>query len=377
MDREQKELMQEATAFMGLEVWHYANKYIITGREFVMGECIADILNYDFAVFDKAHSPALALAQSTQRNQRLDFELIAKMQNIVNAVVDALFNMLPYKELQVDKAQLYDLFTGFYRRRYILSKRFNNDDKKILAVLSSRLFMFRTDIQRIKMLYTDFLDNYVWSGNTQPDGKTMAAAYDRFLDELYDEKKHKNYTDYSGRSFTGKTLFNFTIPPVIDFGVPPPGALAPGLCEVITFLSLFDFARWEISQSMIAGNLIKRCKCCGKFFAMEPGYVYEYCANIAPGEIVRTCRDVGALKSHEEKIKNDPVWAAYRRAYKKYHARVRKKTMTQADFQAWADSAIELRERAVIGEISVEELRVKLNEGHAIRKRDCDNENKT
>ena len=68
------------------------------------------------------------------------------------------------------------------------------------------------------------------------------------------------------------------------------------------------------------------------------------------------------IKSHEEKIKNDPVWAVYRKAYKKYHARVHKKTMTKADFQVWADEAIVLREQALAGEIAVEVLVARLNE---------------
>ena len=39
-----------------------------------------------------------------------------------------------------------------------------------------------------------------------------------------------------------------------------------------------------------------------------------------------------AQKYHEEKIKNDPVLAVYRTAYKKYHARVIKKKCNRVTF---------------------------------------------
>jgi len=298
----------------------------------------------------------LKLAQSTKHITSVDMEFIARLQNAINGIVDVLFTELPYRVLTFDRTRLDDMLPRYCRQRNIMGKRFGNVDKQILSDFSKRLFALRFDVERIHMLYTDFLDNYVWAGTAQPDNRVVAVAYERFFDDIYDERKLKSYVDKSGRKHLGLTLFNFSMPVVIDFGIPPPGSSAPGICEVITFLSLFDFARWEISQSMIVGNLIKRCKCCGKFFAMEPGYFYEYCSGIAPGENERTCREVGALKSHEEKIKNDPVWAVYRKAYKKYHARVGKKKMSKADFQVWADRAIVLRDKALAGEVSVNEL---------------------
>ena len=356
MDREQKALHQEVTHFLGFEVWHYSNKYIIGGHEFMLGECVADILNLDIELLDKAHAKILDIARDSKYITSVDMEFIARIQNAVNEFVNVLFTALPYRVLPYNRAWFDEMFTKFYRQRNILSKRFDNSDKQILSDFSKKLFAFRFDVERIQMLYTDLLDNYVWAGQTQ----VMAETYERFHDDIYDEKNPKNYTDKSKRTHLGSKLLNFSMPVVIDFGIPPKGSSAPGICEVITFMSLFDFARWEISQSMIAGNLIKRCKCCGKFFAMEPGYFYEYCSDIAPDESVRTCREVGALKSHEEKIKNDPVWAAYRKAYKKYHARVGKGKMSKSEFQIWADGAIVLRDRALSGEVSVGELREQL-----------------
>ena len=64
-----------------------------------------------------------------------------------------------------------------------------------------------------------------------------------------------------------------------------------------------------------------------------------YCDRIAPGETDRTCREVGARAVFENKIQNDDAWKLYKRAYKKYYARVMKGSMSREDFNVWAERA--------------------------------------
>ena len=63
----------------------------------------------------------------------------------------------------------------------------------------------------------------------------------------------------------------------------------------------------------------------------------------------KICRDVGHRKKYADKVKNDPVWQHY--------ARYLTKKITQAEFQKWADYALELRQRALEGELVFEEFR--------------------
>lgn len=51
------------------------------------------------------------------------------------------------------------------------------------------------------------------------------------------------------------------------------------------------------------------------------------------------------------------IWLIYFRAYTQNYARYLKKKMTQAEFQKWADFALELRQKAVDGELDLEEYR--------------------
>ena len=80
--------------------------------------------------------------------------------------------------------------------------------------------------------------------------------------------------------------------------------------------------------------------------AEEPrhrGHVRAARDQIAPGETEKTCRDIGAVASFQEKVRSNEVWQIHQRAYKKYDARVLKKNMTKDDFLLWARNAEKLR----------------------------------
>ena len=96
-----------------------------------------------------------------------------------------------------------------------------------------------------------------------------------------------------------------------------------------------------------------------------------YCTRPAPGEESRTCREIGARAVFEKKIQEEETWKIYKRAYKKYYARVMKGNMSQEEFNAWVEMAAAKRDTAVLlseatrdaGERAalIEELREQLN----------------
>jgi hypothetical protein len=96
---------------------------------------------------------------------------------------------------------------------------------------------------------------------------------------------------------------------------------------------------------MIKNNaLIKRCKNCGRFFPINNRLDAMYCSRIAKinqDGSLRTCKDIGALKTYTQRTDKDPVTELYRRAYKTRHARVVNKRMTENDFEIWKKDAKE------------------------------------
>ena len=116
------------------------------------------------------------------------------------------------------------------------------------------------------------------------------------------------------------------------------------LVERIFVDRLIDFIYLELMKGIQKGFIPKRCPSCGHWFLQCPGVTYTYCERPAPGEPEKTCRDIGAKQSYKAKIREHPIWLAHSRAYKRYFARVRKGTMTKAEFEAWSREAEKLRE---------------------------------
>ena len=119
------------------------------------------------------------------------------------------------------------------------------------------------------------------------------------------------------------------------------------LVEKMYFDRLIDFAYVELMKGMQKGFVPKRCPNCGQWFVQQPGMTYSYCSRVAPGETELTCRDIGAKTSFREQVKNNEVWQVHQRAYKKYFARTKKKTMSQSDFAEWSGEAEKLRDAAL------------------------------
>ena len=80
-----------------------------------------------------------------------------------------------------------------------------------------------------------------------------------------------------------------------------------------------------------------QCRLCRRWFLHVPGEKFLYCENVAPRETEKICREVGARASFEQKVQSDDAWKFYKRAYKKYYARVMKGNMTRDEFNAWVE----------------------------------------
>ena len=117
--------------------------------------------------------------------------------------------------------------------------------------------------------------------------------------------------------------------------------------EMFTFSRILDFVYVELMRGIQKGYVPKRCANCGRWFLQTPGVSYAYCDRIAPGETEKTCRDIGAVTSFQDKVRNNEIWQTHQRAYKKYYARVLKNNMTKEEFTTWAKDAEKLRDKAL------------------------------
>lgn len=120
------------------------------------------------------------------------------------------------------------------------------------------------------------------------------------------------------------------------------------LLERYTFPSLRSFLYVEMGKAILRGNAPRKCRLCGNWFLHEHGERAMYCGRVAPGETKQTCREVGARAVFEKKIQDEDAWKLYKRAYKKYYARVMNRKMEREDFDAWAKRAAQRRDLAAV-----------------------------
>ena len=130
---------------------------------------------------------------------------------------------------------------------------------------------------------------------------------------------------------------------------------APFLCASYDFDRLGAFLYEDFFRGLAEHYIPKRCSNCGKWFLINAGIYSDYCENPLAEDKTKTCRMVSARKKYDTKCKEDPIWNIYNKAYKAHYARIAKKKMTKAEFEAWSRYAVELREQAERNEISFEE----------------------
>lgn len=88
------------------------------------------------------------------------------------------------------------------------------------------------------------------------------------------------------------------------------------VAEKSTFNRMVDFLRTEFYRGLALGSAPRQCHNCGRYFLLTAGYNTCYCNNVAPGELERTCRKVGAhRKEPQGKANRTPARKEYARTY--------------------------------------------------------------
>lgn len=128
----------------------------------------------------------------------------------------------------------------------------------------------------------------------------------------------------------------------------------PLFASVLLAETLEDVLVFLLQSYISRGMTFKLCRNCVRFFPNTGHGNASYCGRADYQQPDKTCRDIGAIKAYREKAKNDPVMAAYNRAYKTHYARIKYKKMTREEFQAWGEQAREFRDDVILGRKSLD-----------------------
>lgn len=137
------------------------------------------------------------------------------------------------------------------------------------------------------------------------------------------------------------------------------------LFEISEDMNLYEvFVASDISSvlyiefmKMIQNNIcVVRCENCQKLFIPETkgNYDVKYCSE-------KACRQSGAVNAFKKKIKNNPVYGEYEKAYKRYYAQKRKGIVTQEWFDEWVKNASKLKKEALQGNLSFDEFKEQIS----------------
>lgn len=294
------------------------------------GSILTEILNYDLSLIQKQLDELNRMIAEQDRASapRCFLDLLS------------LFASLPLYRFRMEDFRFFislpveALFVGEALEAF--QDHICNRESRILCVIEKSI----EEIQQIQTRYTWFLDS-VFSGAEfeKKKGQKKIPLVSLMI-------KNNLEAMVSGNSLGESKKID--APAVnIQYAVIEPAGQPPELVEKLYFDSLLDFVYVELMKGLQKGFIPKRCANCGTWFLQFPGATFAYCDNPAPNAEGKTCREIGATTSFKDKVKNNEVWQIHQRAYKKYFARTRKKTMSVTDFEIWSRDAERIRDDAL------------------------------
>lgn len=143
----------------------------------------------------------------------------------------------------------------------------------------------------------------------------------------------------------------------------------PEIFEMIVLDTGWALMRYEIMKMITQGIPIKVCSNCNRYFISTGRNDREYCSRSLDNHSVKTCQTEGALIKLKNKIKTDPIYREYRKAYKRYNSRTRTGSMKQSDFFEWSEEAQEKRDICLSGELKYDDFLDWLNKDRIYKKR--------
>lgn len=144
--------------------------------------------------------------------------------------------------------------------------------------------------------------------------------------------------------------------------------------EVFELNNTEEQIRFEIFKIIQNNFTINKCENCGKLFipitSSKNPYQkgrndQKYCNNLYK-DTGKTCKEIGALAKHKEKIEESLILKEYTREYKRMHGLHynHQKKFTENNFKEWSKKASKLRDTYT--DEQIEEFKNKLNELSAL-----------
>ena len=376
---------------------HYHDRkiYLSDGREYPLGEILlryfsANIKNLE-DIYDVCKRAKSQLNISSEYQPYVIGERAQKVEDAYERIFDIAKKLPPYDKQHFRRGVLQnlfayydDLFVNYYRGQknnedddnyyfidrseglddgYISEnlnelkqlpdyhlddeKALNNSEKKQYAIefiahirrIADEFETFVADLLRVKKVFMPFADE-LCDHNNYPSTEKVIEVFQKF------NATHNLSNSYLNLESSGSMCMGHT---VIET------KKGPILCETYRFTSLGAFLYFELFKCIEEKYMPVKCRNCGRWFIMKHTTFSHYCKRLISSNPPKSCRDISMRHTFKDKLKNDPVWEIYNRAYKQHYARFMKNKMSKSEFAEWGEYAIELRTKAAAGELEMEE----------------------
>ena len=362
----------------GFSAYFNGNTVYINGeKKYVLGEILERILDKRYRELDKLYSEckryeAILHYPEDMREANESEKLFQGASSFYAKIEQMIANTPPYSSMDIqrdtlrtilnmhswafEEDEIEDEVTKEHYHFYVRIASDEMEDAELLRdiyILNDQLKAFATEM---RIFIEDIL--------------RVKRTFEPFIEKIHSESR------YLDNNETAQVISNFKNKP--QYSLYPYERLEPSgtmqlsyevlkkrkiseLCQHYTFTTLGGYLYIELFKGLESHYLPKKCGYCGKYFLLTAGSFSDYCTRVIERMDGRTCRDMGHRKKYADKIRSNPYWNVYSKAYKQHYARYMKKKMTQAEFAEWADYALELRDKAENGEIEfevyVEEIR--------------------
>ncbi len=325
----------------------WEDKVFIDGHSYPLGQNATDALNIDAGTVEELRRRAEEFdADALTLVEKKDRDHASAVQEKLNAFLDILLTLPPYRDLHIDKKLTYDLFPTLVKDEAkweeamtegTTGNAYLTEFLQKIRSLPESLHRFREQVTLMLLFYYEDLP--------KRNAFEYGAAYSSYyLDMLV-----------SGEILSQKEIFSQAFTAEVDF-VPmfyPDDSRKIMIAEKTQFDSMHAFLFTDFYRAMMRGHIPRRCQNCGRFFLLLNGYNAMYCNNIAPGETTRTCRKVGAHRKEQGKseLPEHPERGEYDTVYGRLKMQKRRKKISTDEWNTLVAQALEIKAMSERGEI--------------------------
>jgi len=343
-----------ADSFDFFSVLFGKGQVFVNGKTFPLGQCTTDILNLDDDVLVELDRRIEKLMPTVKSLIQEKTDSAARSaQELLCAVWDLIFSFPVYRDLNMDIWMANNLFPLLLSdpEKWVEVQEVGTQGHAMFQRLMEGLEYFPESLRTFRGQVSRMLEL-----NFEPLARRSADAYAEAFARYYGEMK-------SVEGIFGEGPFEQSFP-TENQCVPMVHPTEKGkmiLAEQAQFSYLTHFLYTDFYRGLMAGNAPRRCHNCGTHFLLTAGYNTCYCNNLAPGEMTRTCRKVGAhRKEAQERVTATPAQKEYAKAYNRLKARKQRGKITVDEWNTAVVKAQDLKDQADRGELTDEELRQRL-----------------